>query len=193
MNIAEKFDKLGVDNALGQESLQKNVALDLRGEKLDGPAVDFSHGDVDAHVPTPGSFEVFAQGVEEGGAQAYTPYRGRKAILEHFGIDSGVFPVAKDRQGNPSDENIDTIAKYVSEGRGVIISVHADMLWYDAPYPSGMYHAVTVTSVKKDPRGRILGFYICDSAKGGTTYYSAQKIRQVLTGSAMNVTYQIIR
>ena len=83
MNIAEKFDKLGVDNAPGQESLQKNVALDLRGEKLDGPAVDFSHGDVDAHVPTPGSFEVFAQGVEEGGAQAYTPYRGRKAILEH--------------------------------------------------------------------------------------------------------------
>lgn len=83
MNIAEKFDKLGVDNAPGQESLQKNVALDLRGEKLDGPAVDFSHGDVDAHVPTPGSFEVFVQGVEEGGAQAYTPYRGRKAILEH--------------------------------------------------------------------------------------------------------------
>lgn len=83
MNIAEKFDKLGVDNAPGQESLQKNVALDLRGEKLDGPAADFSHGDVDAHVPTPGSFEVFAQGVEEGGAQAYTPYRGRKAILEH--------------------------------------------------------------------------------------------------------------
>lgn len=83
MNIAEKFDKLGVDNAPGQESLQKNVALDLRGEKLDGPAVDFSHGDVDAHVPTPGSFEVFTQGVEEGGAQAYTPYRGRKAILEH--------------------------------------------------------------------------------------------------------------
>ena len=83
MNIAEKFDKLGVDNAPGQESLQKNVALDLRGEKLDGPAIDFSHGDVDAHVPTPGSFEVFAQGVEEGGAQAYTPYRGRKAILEH--------------------------------------------------------------------------------------------------------------
>ena len=91
MNIAEKFDKLGVDNAPGQESLQKNVALDLRGEKLDGPAVDFSHGDVDAHVPTPGSFEVFAQGVEEGGAQAYTPYRGRKAILEHVANEIRLF------------------------------------------------------------------------------------------------------
>ena len=80
--IAEKFDHLGVDNAPGQESQQKKVALDLRGEKLEGPAVDFSHGDVDAHTPTPGSFEVFAEGVKEGGAQAYTPYKGRPAILE---------------------------------------------------------------------------------------------------------------
>ena len=80
--IAEKFDHLGVDNAPGQESQQKEVALDLRGEKLEGPAMDFSHGDVDAHTPTPGSFEVFAEGVKEGGAQAYTPYKGRPAILE---------------------------------------------------------------------------------------------------------------
>ena len=83
MTIQEKFARLGIDNAPGQEALQKSQALELRGEKLDGPAVDFSHGDVDAHVPTPGSFEVFAAGVEEGGAQAYTPYRGRKIILEH--------------------------------------------------------------------------------------------------------------
>ena len=82
MTIQEKFQRLGIDNAPGQESLQKAKVLDLRGEKLDGPAVDFSHGDVDAHQPTPGSFEVFAAGVEEGAAQAYTPYRGRKTILE---------------------------------------------------------------------------------------------------------------
>ena len=82
MTIQEKFQRLGIDNAPGQESLQKAKVLDLRGEKLEGPAVDFSHGDVDAHQPTPGSFEVFAAGVEEGAAQAYTPYRGRKTILE---------------------------------------------------------------------------------------------------------------
>ena len=41
-----------------------------------------SHGDVDAHLPTPGSFEVFSAAVEEGAAQAYTPYRGRSSILE---------------------------------------------------------------------------------------------------------------
>jgi len=82
MTIQEKFQRLGIDNAPGQESLQKAQVLDLRGEKLEGPAVDFSHGDVDAHEPTPGSFEVFSAGVEEGAAQAYTPYRGRKTILE---------------------------------------------------------------------------------------------------------------
>lgn len=83
MTIQEKFARLGIDNAPGQEALQKSQALELRGEKLPGAPVDFSHGDVDAHIPTPGSFEVFAAGVEEGAAQAYTPYRGRKAILEH--------------------------------------------------------------------------------------------------------------
>ncbi len=82
MTIEEKFEKLGIDNAPGQESLQASVSLELRGEKLDGTPVDFSHGDVDAHKPTPGSFELFARGVEEGAAQAYTPYRGRKRILE---------------------------------------------------------------------------------------------------------------
>jgi len=83
MTIQEKFAKLGIDNAPGQEALQKSQMLELRCGKLEGAPVDFSHGDVDAHVPTPGSFEVFAAGVEEGGAQAYTPYRGRKEILEH--------------------------------------------------------------------------------------------------------------
>ena len=66
MTIQEKFAGLGIDNAPGQEALQKKEALDLRGEKLLGARVDFSHGDVDAHMPTPGSFDVFKEGFEEG-------------------------------------------------------------------------------------------------------------------------------
>ena len=91
MTIQEKFARLGIDNAPGQEALQKSQVLELRGEKLPGAPVDFSHGDVDAHVPTPGSFEVFASGVEEGAAQAYTPYRGRKTILEHVASKLSAF------------------------------------------------------------------------------------------------------
>lgn len=91
MTIEQKFDMLGIDNAPGQEALQKSQALELRGEPLPGPAVDFSHGDVDAHIPTPGSFEVFERGVKEGAAQAYTPYRGRKLILEHVAKNLAAF------------------------------------------------------------------------------------------------------
>lgn len=91
MTVAEKFSNLGIDNAPGQESLQKSTVLEFRGEKIPGAAVDFSHGDVDAHEPIPGSFEVFAKGVEEGGSQAYTPYRGKKSILEHVAAHLSAF------------------------------------------------------------------------------------------------------
>ena len=91
MTIQEKFAGLGIDNAPGQEALQKKEALDLRGEKLLGARVDFSHGDVDAHMPTPGSFDVFKEGFEEGGSQAYTPYRGRKKILDHVAANLSGF------------------------------------------------------------------------------------------------------
>ena len=78
--LLEKFAKLGCDNAPGQESRQKAAALELRGEKLEGTPVDFSHGDVDAHPPIPGTLADFVAGVEKiGGHQAYTEYRGGKS------------------------------------------------------------------------------------------------------------------
>ena len=91
MNIREKFEMLGIDNAPGQASLEKNLALELSGEKVPGAKVDFSHGDVDAHEPTPGSLGVFVEGFLEGGSQAYTPYRGKKDILEQVAADLAAF------------------------------------------------------------------------------------------------------
>ena len=43
--VSEKFAKLGVENAPGQESMQKSVELPLTGGPLKGRPVDFSHGD----------------------------------------------------------------------------------------------------------------------------------------------------
>ena len=81
--LLEKFAKLGCDNAPGQEGRQKAAALELRGEKLSGTPVDFSHGDVDAHPPIPGTLADFVAGVEKiGGHQAYTEYRGGKGTRE---------------------------------------------------------------------------------------------------------------
>jgi aspartate/methionine/tyrosine aminotransferase len=80
--IEEKFQKLGVENAPGQEVRQKTDKVALRGEPIPGRPVDFSHGDVDAHPPIPGSAELFMSGVARGGDQAYTEYRGTRSIRE---------------------------------------------------------------------------------------------------------------
>jgi len=84
MSIEAKFKKLSTDNAPGQEARQHagGVKTLLRGETLAGRTVDFSHGDVDAHEPTPGSFDLFSAGVAQGAAQAYTEYRGDLGIRE---------------------------------------------------------------------------------------------------------------
>ncbi|WP_315116214.1 pyridoxal phosphate-dependent aminotransferase [uncultured Clostridium sp.] len=80
--LNEKFAKLGVDNAPGQEIRQRTAEIELRGEKLSGTPVDFSHGDVDAFEPIPGTLDDFIAGVHVGGKQAYTEYRGSKEIRE---------------------------------------------------------------------------------------------------------------
>ena len=81
-SIEEKFLKLGAEFAPGQEVRQKTNEVELRGEKIPGTPVDFSHGDVDAFEPIPGSLDVFIEGVHLGGKQAYTEYRGSKTIRE---------------------------------------------------------------------------------------------------------------
>lgn len=89
--LTEKFTRLGVENAPGQEGRQQVKNIELRGEKIPGIPVDFSHGDVDAFEPTPGSFEVFTQGVQRGGKQAYTEYRGAKFIREDVAAKLAAF------------------------------------------------------------------------------------------------------
>ncbi|WP_371371097.1 pyridoxal phosphate-dependent aminotransferase [Sporomusa aerivorans] len=80
--LNKKFQKIGVENAPGQEMRQNTNEIKLRGEKLSGTPVDFSHGDVDAFEPIPGTLDVFIAGVHHGGKQAYTEYRGSKIIRE---------------------------------------------------------------------------------------------------------------
>ena len=93
--ILEKFEKLGVENAPGQEGLKKQKELDLRGEILEGTPVDFSHGDVDAHPPLPGSYEMFEKGYQIGGKQAYTEYRGKGSIREEVAAKLSAFTKAQ--------------------------------------------------------------------------------------------------
>lgn len=86
--IEQMFAKLTTDNAPGQEERQKttDISLPLNGETLIGSAVDFSHGDVDAFKPSPGSYEAFVAGVRSGAVQAYTVYRGKECIRDYLSI-----------------------------------------------------------------------------------------------------------
>ena len=157
--------------------------------------VNLSEGDMIAYASTAQSSlygNLCSTGYLNPGMNGGTSPKDRQEILSHFGIDSSVIPVYT--TGGVADQrNTRLIADAVSSGRGVILSVHADMLWKNAAVGLDDYHAVTVTSVKKNSAGDVLGFYICDSAKGGTTYYPADKMVRSLTGSPMNVTQQIIR
>lgn len=101
--LLEKFKKLGVDNAPGQECFQKKPVLEIRGTKLNGVPVDFSHGDVDAFKPLPGSLEKFIDGYYIGGHQAYTEYRGGAACREEVAIDLSQYTHT---QINPQQEII---------------------------------------------------------------------------------------
>ena len=80
--LNQKFLKLGVDNAPGQQTLQDFEDLQLIGENIPGRSVDFSHGDVNAFEPIPGAIDEFVKGVCLGGEQAYTEYKGRGLIRE---------------------------------------------------------------------------------------------------------------
>ena len=86
ITLDEKFKALEADNAPGQELRQDLGDLDsiMHGEKFDGVPVDFSHGDVDAFPPTPGSAEAWKDGFDRGASQAYTEYRGSAEVRERL-------------------------------------------------------------------------------------------------------------
>ena len=95
MTLDEKFKALEADNSPGQEVRQFIGDLNsiMVGEKLEGTFVDFSHGDVDAFPPTPGSDATWEKGFHKGGKQAYTEYRGdaeiRKRLADALGKYTG--------------------------------------------------------------------------------------------------------
>lgn len=109
--LAEKFARLGTDHAPGQEGLQKDEILPIIGDKIDGPAVDFSHGDVNAHLPIPGSLETFVKEYAvEGTYQAYTEYRGKGTIRKYLAEKLAEY------SGAPVDPNSEIILTPGTQG-----------------------------------------------------------------------------
>jgi aspartate/methionine/tyrosine aminotransferase len=112
ISLDEKFKALLADHAPGQEVRQDLGDLDtiMRGERLAGTPVDFSHGDVDAFPPTPGSDEVWKEGFNKGGRQAYTEYRGALEIRNGLAVRLGKFT------GRPIDADSELIITPGTQG-----------------------------------------------------------------------------
>jgi aspartate/methionine/tyrosine aminotransferase len=105
ITIEEKFSRLGIDHAPGQEGRQGTGMPEpvLRGESLPGTPVDFSHGDVNdnAFAPAPGALEEFIAGAHRGGSQAYTEYRGSAELRDRVAEKLAAFtgrPVSGERE-----------------------------------------------------------------------------------------------
>lgn len=99
MTIAAKFEKLGTRFSPGQHARHPAAAVDLNdGDVLPGRPVDFSHGDVVAHPPSPGALAYFDAAVEAGAA--YTVYRGaadiRNTLSGHLADFTGAPVSAED-------------------------------------------------------------------------------------------------
>jgi len=126
--LNDKFARLGVDSAPGQEGRQQAVDLDLRGAKLEGIPVDFSHGDIDAFKPLPASLESFVSGFHEGAQQAYTEYRGRgsirNALAEKLAAFSGA-PIDADTEIilTPGTQGALFLAMGANIGRGDKVAI----------------------------------------------------------------------
>jgi aspartate/methionine/tyrosine aminotransferase len=110
--IDEKFKALATDHAPGQEVRQKtsDLAAVMRGDILGGVPVDFSHGDVDAFPPTPGSSRAWNDGFSCGARQAYTEYRGSAPIREQLAARLGAFT------GSPVDATSELIITPGTQG-----------------------------------------------------------------------------
>ena len=128
--LNEKFAKLGVDNAPGQEKLQQASSLPIRGENLPGIPVDFSHGDVNesAFAPTPGSLEQFIAGVRRGGEVAYTEYRGSSSSREDLAGKLAAFTGAPVSAGDgliitPGSQGALFLAMGATIGRGDKVAI----------------------------------------------------------------------
>ena len=58
-----------------------------------------------------------ATGYSDPGMNGGTSPKSRQQILDHFGIDSGIFPIAHEADGSISESNLSQIADHVSAGR----------------------------------------------------------------------------
>lgn len=117
---------------------------------------DVSEADVVGYAIENGLCDTAAKKLENRGGTTVTD---QVQILNDFGV-----PAHYEVGGS-----LDKLAGLIEQDRGVIVELNAGVLWndrsaYDQGFPN---HAVTITSVARDPSsGEIVGFFINDSGSG---------------------------
>ena len=125
-----------------------------------------------------------------------TYLESRQQVLRELGIDSEI--------GRPHGRggDLDDIVDAIDSGRGVVLSISADLLWEKdtgSPMIGGMFqsnHCIAVTGVARDAAtGKVAGIYIADSGRGipsdACRYISVEKFHEIYTdvyGSGANIT-----
>ena len=125
-------------------------------------------------------------------ANGGTTPKQRQKILDYFGVNSSIFDVKVDADGATSIDTINDLAKWVSEGRGVMVDVDAG-LFYNSCQNDNKGHVVTLTSVEKNKYGDVTAFYIFDSNQGTVKCYAWELQEMLRNFVGINVTSQIIR
>ena len=170
----------GFDGTCGLVSVQ-NVLTMANINKTEKEIVNFARSTNSIHPDAYGKTQKIC------GPTGGTCPKRRQELLAHNGVSSTL-----------ETQSIDNLAAAIEQGKGVIISVDADVLWKTrSPPPPPAPHAVVVTSVTRDPQGKIIGFNITDSGNRPpepTNFYTVNDIeRAFLKYRKMNVTENRIR
>lgn len=160
----------------------RRAGLDVTEDEVTKRAIDSGLCNYDPYGPAS----------ENGG----TTLEMRRGVLALFGVDSEVCPAA-------GSGSLTRIAEAIDSGRGVVVSVSADLLWDKDVGGVGFFgpvsnHCVAVTGIARDAKtGEIAGVYIADSGRGlesdACRYLSAEEFHEVYTqvyGAGANITTQ---
>jgi hypothetical protein len=161
-----QFNHLQGDNSLG---FQEDCGLVSDADILDQFGKNVTEDDVVQHAVQNGECYVNPFDPSQSGG---TTAESQAQILKDYGVPAHVKEAG----------TLDSLAKDVQDGKGVIIEVNAGVLWNDpSAYQNGQAnHAIVVTGVARDPHtGQIQGFYINDSGDGKSAQFvDAQTMEQ---------------
>ena len=117
--------------------------------------------------------------------------RGGTNTLEQTAILSNLGIQTSSHFAYTPEGSIDAVAKYIEDGRGVILGVNSGYLWDNPAYvgSGNVDHSVFATGTVRDPlSGELKGIIVCDSGRGGmgdsgSDFISVERLRDAYSSA----------